>query len=131
MPANPLEALPVPTLLDRSAIAFANRPAMSFEGRRWTYGELAALVLLDSIVRLLPGVMGAPDSATEESFSSGLLEYPHYTRPAEWQGRRVPDVLLSGHHGAVAAWRQTESERITRERRPDLLAATPLERTHP
>jgi tRNA (guanine37-N1)-methyltransferase len=94
-------------------------------------GELAALVLLDSVVRLLPGVMGAPDSATEESFSQGLLEYPHYTRPAEWQGRRVPDVLLSGHHGAVAAWRHTESERITRERRPDLLAATPLERTLP
>ncbi len=91
-------------------------------------GELAALVLLDSIVRLLPGVMGAAESATEESFSSGLLEYPHYTRPAEWQGRRVPDVLLSGHHGAVAAWRQAEAERITRERRPDLWArrrATP------
>jgi tRNA (guanine37-N1)-methyltransferase len=83
-------------------------------------GELAALVLLDSVVRLLPGVMGAAESATEESFSGGLLEYPHYTRPAEWQGRRVPDVLLSGHHGAVAVWRQAESERITRERRPDL-----------
>jgi tRNA (guanine37-N1)-methyltransferase len=88
-------------------------------------GELAALVLLDSIVRLLPGVMGAAESAVDESFSAGLLEYPHYTRPAEWQGRRVPDVLLSGHHGAVAAWRQAESERITRERRPDLAAATP------
>jgi tRNA (guanine37-N1)-methyltransferase len=88
-------------------------------------GELPALVMLDSIVRLLAGVMGAADSATEESFSRGLLEYPHYTRPAEWQGRRVPDVLLSGHHGAVAAWRQAESERITRERRPDLLAASP------
>ncbi len=86
-------------------------------------GELAALVLLDSIVRLLPGVMGSADSAGEESFSAGLLEYPHYTRPAEWQGRRVPDVLLSGHHGAVAAWRLAESEKITRERRPDLLAA--------
>ncbi len=85
-------------------------------------GELAALVLLDSIVRLLPGVMGAAESALEESFSAGLLEYPHYTRPAEWQGRRVPDVLLSGHHGAVAAWRRAESEKITRERRPDLLA---------
>jgi tRNA (guanine37-N1)-methyltransferase len=85
-------------------------------------GELAALVMLDSIVRLLPGVMGAADSAVEESFSSGLLEYPHYTRPAEWQGRRVPEVLLSGHHGAVASWRQAESERITRERRPDLWA---------
>jgi tRNA (guanine37-N1)-methyltransferase len=85
-------------------------------------GELAALVLLDSIVRLLPGVMGAAESAVDESFAAGLLEYPHYTRPAEWQGRRVPDVLLSGHHGAVAAWRRTESERTTRERRPDLWA---------
>jgi len=88
-------------------------------------GELAALVLLDSVVRLLPGVMGAAESAVDESFSAGLLEYPHYTRPAEWQGRRVPDVLLSGHHGAVAAWRQAESKRITRERRPDLAAAIP------
>jgi len=89
-------------------------------------GELAALVLLDCIVRLLPGVMGAADSATEESFCGGLLEYPHYTRPAEWQGRRVPDVLLSGHHAAVATWRQAEAERITRERRPDLWAAAAI-----
>ncbi|MGN6328451.1 MAG: hypothetical protein ACTHL5_05875, partial [Rhodanobacter sp.] len=74
-------------------------------------------------VRLLPGVMGAADSAVEESFSHGLLEYPHYTRPAEWQGRHVPDVLVSGHHAAVAAWRRAESERITRERRPDLWEA--------
>jgi len=86
-------------------------------------GEPAALVLLDACVRLLPGVMGAAASADEESFSSGLLEYPHYTRPAEWQGRRVPDVLLSGHHAEVAAWRRREAERITRERRPDLWAA--------
>ncbi|MBN8902088.1 MAG: tRNA (guanosine(37)-N1)-methyltransferase TrmD [Rhodospirillales bacterium] len=86
-------------------------------------GELAAMVLLDAVVRLLPGVMGAAESATEESFSTNLLEYPHYTRPAEWQGRRVPDVLLSGHHAAIAAWRQAEAERITRERRPDLWAA--------
>jgi tRNA (guanine37-N1)-methyltransferase len=85
-------------------------------------GELPALVLLDAVVRLLPGVMGAAESATEESFSNQLLEYPHYTRPAEWQGRRVPDVLLSGHHAAVAAWRQAEAECITRERRPDLWA---------
>jgi tRNA (guanine37-N1)-methyltransferase len=83
-------------------------------------GELAALVLLDAAVRLLPGVMGAPDSAAEESFSHHLLEYPHYTRPADWQGYRVPDVLLSGHHAAVAAWREAEAERVTRERRPDL-----------
>ena len=87
-------------------------------------GELPALVVLDAAVRLLPGVMGAADSAREESFSpENLLEYPHYTRPAEWQGRRVPDVLLSGHHQAVAAWRRAEAERVTRERRPDLFAA--------
>jgi tRNA (guanine37-N1)-methyltransferase len=86
-------------------------------------GEPAALVLLDACVRLLPGVMGAADSADDESFAGGLLEYPHYTRPADWQGRSVPDVLLSGHHGAVAAWRLREAERITRERRPDLWAA--------
>jgi len=86
-------------------------------------GELGAMVVLDAVVRLLPGVMGAAASAVEESFSGELLEYPHYTRPAEWAGRRVPDVLLSGHHGAVAAWRQAEAERITRERRPDLWAA--------
>ena len=83
-------------------------------------GELPALVLLDAVVRLLPGVMGAAESATEESFSEQLLEYPHYTRPADWQGRRVPEVLLSGHHAAIAAWRRAEAERITRERRPDL-----------
>ncbi len=85
-------------------------------------GEPAALVLLDACVRLLPGVMGAAESADEESFAAGLLEYPHYTRPAEWHGKAVPDVLLSGHHGAVAAWRRAEAERITRERRPDLWA---------
>jgi tRNA (guanine37-N1)-methyltransferase len=90
-------------------------------------GEPAALVLLDACVRLLPGVMGAAESAAEESFSpgplAGLLEYPHYTRPAEWQGHRVPAVLLSGHHEAVAAWRREQAERVTRERRPDLWAA--------
>jgi tRNA (guanine37-N1)-methyltransferase len=86
-------------------------------------GELAAMVLLDVCVRLLPGVMGAAESAEEESFSAGLLEYPHYTRPAEWQGRLVPEVLLSGHHAAVAAWRRQQAETITRERRPDLWAA--------
>ncbi len=86
-------------------------------------GELAALVLLDAVVRLLPGVMGAAESAEEESFSSGLLEYPHYTRPAEWAGKSVPDVLLSGNHAAVAAWRLAESERTTMRRRPDLWAA--------
>ncbi len=93
-------------------------------------GEPAALVLLDACVRLLPGVMGDAESATEESFAAGLLEYPHYTRPAEWNGRRVPDVLLSGNHAAIAAWRRAEAERITRERRPDLWAlhAAPIAR---
>lgn len=86
-------------------------------------GEPAAMVLLDACVRLLPGVMGAAESAAEESFSGGLLEYPHYTRPAVWQGRAVPEVLLGGNHGAIAAWRRAEAERITRERRPDLWAA--------
>ena len=85
-------------------------------------GEPAALVLLDACIRLLPGVMGAGEaSAAEESHgAAGLLEYPHYTRPAEWHGRAVPPVLLSGHHAEVARWRRAESERITRERRPDL-----------
>ncbi len=86
-------------------------------------GETAALVLLDACVRLLPGVMGAAESGAEESHGAdGLLEYPHYTRPAEWQGRAIPEVLLSGNHGAVAAWRREQSERITKERRPDLWA---------
>jgi tRNA (guanine37-N1)-methyltransferase len=85
-------------------------------------GELPALVLLDACVRLLPGVMGAADSAEEESFAAGLLEYPHYTRPAEWQGRAVPEILLSGNHGAIAAWRRARAEETTRIRRPDLWA---------
>ena len=86
-------------------------------------GEPAALVLLDACVRLLPGTMGAPASGDEESFADGLLEYPHYTRPAEWRGLAVPDVLLSGDHGRIRAWRRAESERITRARRPDLWSA--------
>ncbi len=86
-------------------------------------GELPALVLLDACIRLLPGVMGAKASAEEESFSAGLLEYPHYTKPAEWQGRSVPEVLLSGHHAAIAAWRRAQAEQATRLRRPDLWRA--------
>lgn len=87
-------------------------------------GEIAALALLDACVRLLPGVMGADASGTEESFESGLLEYPHYTRPREWQGRAIPEVLLGGNHRAIAAWRHDEALRLTRERRPDLLRGT-------
>ncbi len=83
-------------------------------------GEPAAIALIDACVRLLPGVVGSDASLTEESFESGLLEYPHYTRPQEWQGRAVPEVLLSGHHERVRAWRVAEAERLTAERRPDL-----------
>jgi tRNA (guanine37-N1)-methyltransferase len=83
-------------------------------------GEPAAIMLLDACIRLLPGVMGAASSGTEESFENGLLEYPHYTRPAEWEGRTIPEVLRSGDHAKIAAWRKSRSEVDTRLRRPDL-----------
>ncbi len=88
-------------------------------------GEIAAMAVMDGCVRLLPGVMGAAHSGDEESFEDGLLEYPHYTRPATWAGpdgieRRVPEILVSGHHGKVAEWRMKQREEITRSRRPDL-----------
>lgn len=83
-------------------------------------GEIAALALLDAVIRLLPGVMGKQESGIEESFSGGLLEYPHYTRPRVWEGREIPPVLLSGDHGRIAAWRREQAERATRERRDDL-----------
>jgi tRNA (guanine37-N1)-methyltransferase len=83
-------------------------------------GELAAMVLIDAVVRLLPGVVGAAASLAEESFEAGLLEYPHFTRPREWEGRSIPDVLLSGDHARIEAWRRAEAEQATRERRPDL-----------
>lgn len=83
-------------------------------------GELAAMVLIEAIVRLLPGVVGKSASLAEESFEAGLLEYPQYTRPREWEGRAVPEVLLSGDHGRIAQWRRAEAERLTRSRRPDL-----------
>ncbi|HWH17948.1 MAG TPA: tRNA (guanosine(37)-N1)-methyltransferase TrmD [Allosphingosinicella sp.] len=84
-------------------------------------GETAAIVLLDACVRLLPGVMGAPLSGEEESFEAGLLEYPHYTRPYEWEGRTIPEVLRSGDHARIAAWRKAKAEDDTRSRRPDLI----------
>jgi len=83
-------------------------------------GEIAALVLLDAAVRLIDGVMGKIESGSEESFETGLLEYPHYTRPQVWEGRTIPEVLTSGDHAAIARWKRAEAERITRERRPDL-----------
>jgi len=88
-----------------------------------TGGELAAMTMLDSIVRLIPGVIGDEASLEEESFSHGLLEYPQYTRPREWEGREVPEVLISGHHKKIGEWRLAQAEKITRERRPDLWQA--------
>lgn len=85
-----------------------------------TGGELAAQAMLDATVRLLPGVLGNAESAVEESHSSGLLEHPQYTRPASWNDRDIPDVLMSGHHGKVAQWRQDQAEQITQQRRPDM-----------
>jgi tRNA (guanine37-N1)-methyltransferase len=86
-------------------------------------GELAAMVLIDAVVRLLPGVVGKAASLHEESFEAGLLEYPQYTRPREWEGLEIPQVLLSGDHKRIAEWRRAEAERITRERRSDLWRA--------
>lgn len=91
-----------------------------------TGGELAAMVVVDSIVRLLPGVLGNEDSPVLDSFSTGLLEHPHYTRPAEFRGMRVPDVLLSGNHKLIDEWRRKQSLKRTLERRPDLLESYPL-----
>ncbi len=84
-------------------------------------GEIAAMVTLDACVRLIPGVMGKDSSGEDESFENGLLEYPHYTRPREWEGRAIPDVLLSGDHAKIAAWRRAQSMSLTKARRPDLL----------
>ena len=83
-------------------------------------GEPAAIALIDACVRLLPGVVGGAETLAEESFAAGLLEYPHYTRPQVWQGRAVPEVLVSGDHARIGAWRRAQAERLTRERRPDL-----------
>jgi tRNA (guanine37-N1)-methyltransferase len=87
-------------------------------------GEIAAMALIDACVRLLPGVMGKAESGTEESFTESLLEYPHYTRPQTFEGRAIPEILVSGDHAKVAAWRRAEAEALTRARRPDLWAAS-------
>ena len=93
-----------------------------------TGGEIAAQAMLDATVRLLPGVLGNEASTEEESHSNGLLEHPQYTKPATWRGRAIPEVLLSGHHGRIAAWRREMSEALTRARRPDLWKARDGER---
>jgi tRNA (guanine37-N1)-methyltransferase len=108
--------------LDQRVIEASGAEEISVGDYILSGGEPAAMVLLDACLRLLPGVMGAAESAQEESFADGLLEYPHYTRPAEWQGRAVPPVLLSGDHAAIRAWRQAQAEDATRLRRPDLWA---------
>jgi tRNA (guanine37-N1)-methyltransferase len=105
---------------DERLIAARNLEEVSLGDFVLSGGEPAALALLDACVRLLPGVMGKEASAAEESFADGLLEYPQFTKPAVWEGRAIPDVLLSGDHARVAQWRRAEAERLTRERRPDL-----------
>lgn len=109
--------------VDQRVIDARNLEEMSIGDYVLSGGEIAAMVLLDACVRLLPGVMGATTSGEEESFENGLLEYPHYTRPIDFEGREIPAVLRSGHHARITAWRQAESERLTRERRPDLHAS--------
>ena len=106
--------------VDERLIAARNLEEVSIGDYVLSGGEVAALALLDACVRLIPGVMGKEASGAEESFSAGLLEYPQYTRPAVFEGAPIPEVLTSGDHGKVKAWRQAEAERLTRERRPEL-----------
>ena len=109
--------------LDERVIEARNLIEVSLGDFVLSGGEPAAIALIDACVRLLPGVMGAEATLEEESFERGLLEYPHYTRPADWQGRMVPEVLLSGHHEKIKAWRLSQAEAATKSRRPDLWAA--------
>ena len=107
--------------IDQRLIEARNLTELSVGDYVLSGGEMAALVVMDACIRLLPGVMGTEASGHDESFESGLLEYPHYTRPREFEGRAMPAVLLSGDHARIAAWRDEQSLQITRERRPDLL----------
>ena len=109
--------------VDERVIAGRNLEEVSVGDYVLSGGEIAALVLIDACVRLLPGVMGEAGSLAEESFADGLLEYPQYTRPQVWEGQAIPEVLVSGDHAKVAAWRRAEAERLTGTRRPDLWAA--------
>lgn len=106
--------------VDERVIAGRNLEEVSIGDYILSGGEIAAMALIDACVRLLPGVMGKEASAADESFAAGLLEYPQYTRPQLWDGREIPEVLLSGNHGRIAAWRQAEAEQLTQARRPDL-----------
>ncbi|MGH6852868.1 MAG: tRNA (guanine(37)-N(1))-methyltransferase, partial [Methylocella sp.] len=107
--------------VDERVIAARDLEEVSIGDYVLSGGEIAAMAVCDACVRLLPGVMGAQASSAEESFEAGLLEYPHFTRPREWEGRAIPDVLLSGDHAKIKAWREAEALKLTRERRPDLL----------
>lgn len=107
--------------VDERVIAARNLEEISIGDYVLAGGEVAAMVLLEATIRLLPGVLGAEESPAEESFEDGLLEYPHYTRPALFEGREIPAVLTSGDHGRVARWRREQAEALTRARRPDLL----------
>jgi tRNA (guanine37-N1)-methyltransferase len=107
--------------VDERIIAARNLEEVSIGDYILSGGEIAALALMDACVRLLPGVMGEELSGAEESFEGGLLEYPQYTRPREWEGRAIPDVLLSGDHGKIAKWRHEQALALTRARRPDIL----------
>ena len=109
--------------VDERVIEARNLTEVSIGDYILSGGEIPALAVLDACVRLIPGVMGKTESGAQESFESGLLEYPHYTRPREWEGRAIPDVLLSGDHARIAKWRREEALRITRERRPDLASS--------
>jgi tRNA (guanine37-N1)-methyltransferase len=109
--------------VDERIIAGRNFSEISIGDFVLSGGEIAALALIDACVRLMPGVMGGSTSADEESFAQGLLEYPQYTRPAVFEGQGIPEVLTSGDHAKVAAWRRAQAERLTRERRPDLWRA--------
>ncbi len=115
--------------VDERAIAARELEEVSLGDYVLSGGEVAAFVLLDACVRLIPGVLGQPASVADESFADGLLEYAQFTKPPVFEGLVIPDVLLSGDHGKVAAWRRTEAERITRERRPDLWQAYVAQRS--
>jgi tRNA (guanine37-N1)-methyltransferase len=111
--------------IDQRVIEARQREEVSIGDYVLSGGEIAAMALIDACVRLLPGVMGKLASGTEESFSDGLLEYPQYTRPQAFEGQQIPEILTSGDHAKVAAWRQAEAEALTRERRPDLWSIRP------
>lgn len=108
--------------IDERVIAARNLTELSIGDYILSGGELAAQVVLDAVVRLIPGVMGGEESDREESHEQGLLEYPHYTRPRDWEGLDIPAVLTSGNHAAIARWRQEQAEALTKARRPDLWA---------